>query len=227
MVSYAFETLNVRRITAHCDADNIGSARSLPKIGFTYEGCLRKARRRADGTYADEFAYGILAEDYFKRSDEENIDLGYIMNLRRYVGHMPLIMCGAGVLVENAQGEILLQRRRDDGMWCDSSGGSLELGENVEDCAKRELFEETGLTALSLEYLGVFSGNGMRHTYPNGDIVDVVSHIYICRDWSGELKPQESEVAELRWFALDKLPENTLPDLKLYLDAYLRQKRVK
>jgi 8-oxo-dGTP pyrophosphatase MutT (NUDIX family) len=148
--------------------------------------------------------------------------LGYIMNLRRYVGHSPLIMCASPVIVENAAGEILLQRRRDNGMW-GCSGGALELGESFEDCAKRELFEETGLTAHSLELLKVFSGLPP-HTYPNGDIVETVLALYVCRNFTGELKPQTSEVSDLQWFGVNRLPENIhLPD-RLLLRTYWKKR---
>jgi hypothetical protein len=40
-----------------------------------------------------------------------------IMNLRKYVEHMPIILCGADVIVENSRGEIPLLSRRDNGMW--------------------------------------------------------------------------------------------------------------
>lgn len=32
----------------------------------------------------------------------------YIKTLRKIVGHMPILQCGASVIVENEQGEILL-----------------------------------------------------------------------------------------------------------------------
>ena len=50
--------------------------------------------------------------------------MGYIMDLRRHVGHAPLMMPSAGVILVNARGEILMQRRADDGSWC-CCGGAL------------------------------------------------------------------------------------------------------
>ena len=41
----------------------------------------------------------------------------YIMDLRRLVGHIPLMLCGASVIVENERGEILLEQRTDNGAW--------------------------------------------------------------------------------------------------------------
>lgn len=81
----------------------------------------------------------------------------YIMDLRKIVGHRPLLQVGASVIVEDEKGRILLQKRSDNHYW-GYAGGSIELDENVEDAAKRELFEETGLTAERLELFGIFSG---------------------------------------------------------------------
>ena len=84
----------------------------------------------------------------------------YIMDMRRLVGHIPLMLCGASVIVENERGEILLEQRADNGAW-GYAGGAVELYERVEDAAARELFEETGLAADALELFGFFSGPEM------------------------------------------------------------------
>ena len=64
--------------------------------------------------------------------------MGYIMDLRAVVGHRPLIMTCAGVLVLNEYNQLLLQKRADNGLW-GYPGGSMELGESFEECAAREL----------------------------------------------------------------------------------------
>jgi 8-oxo-dGTP pyrophosphatase MutT (NUDIX family) len=56
---------------------------------------------------------------------------------------------GAGVIVLNQDGHILLQRRTDTLDW-GTIGGSLEPGESLEEAAERELFEEAGLKANQL-----------------------------------------------------------------------------
>jgi RimJ/RimL family protein N-acetyltransferase len=68
LVKYAFNTLGVRRITAHCDADNIGSVKSLPKIGFEFLGCEKGVRKRPDGSFADENSYQIVKIDQHYKS---------------------------------------------------------------------------------------------------------------------------------------------------------------
>ncbi len=129
----------------------------------------------------------------------------YILDLRKTVGHRPLLQVGASVIVENEAGEVLLQRRADNHLW-GYAGGSVELDEVVEEAAARELFEETGLRAKSLELFGVFSGPDMHYTYPNGDEVSNVDIVYLCREWEGTLTPQDEEVEELRFFSADALP---------------------
>ena len=137
----------------------------------------------------------------------------YIMDLRKIVGHRPLLQVGASVIVEDETGRVLLQKRSDNNCW-GYAGGSVGLDENVEDAAKRELLEETGLTANSLELFGVFSGKELHYIYPNGDEVSNVDIVYICRDYTGTLKRQKDEVKELRFFAHDEIPEKLSPPIR-------------
>lgn len=131
---------------------------------------------------------------------------GYIMDLRKIVGHIPLLQCGASVIVENEKGEVLMQQRSDNGTW-GYAGGSVELYEVVEDAAARELLEETGLVAEELELFGVFSGPEQANTYPNGDQVSTIDIVYLCRRYHGTLTCQEGEVEQLAFFPLDQLPK--------------------
>lgn len=134
----------------------------------------------------------------------------YIMELRKLVGHRPLIQVGASVIVEDEKGRILLQKRTDCGSW-GYCGGAVELYESVEDAARRELYEETGLRAERLEPFTILSGEKMTHTYPNGDQVSMIAIVYLCRNYSGELNRQEEEVQELAFFPYDGLPEDIFP----------------
>ena len=152
----------------------------------------------------------------------------YIMDMRRRVGHIPLMQCGASVIVENERGEILLEKRSDNGEWA-YAGGAVELYERVEEAAARELREETGLIAEHLEMLGVFSGERMRYVYPNADEVSIVDVVFVCRSYHGTLKCQTGEVEDLRFFPVNALPEPifsvNLPALEAYLAIRNSQKR--
>ena len=45
-------------------------------------------------------------------------------------------------------------------------------------------------------------------TYPNMDQVYMPGLYYICRDFTGSLRPQMSEVEELKWFKFKEIPKN-------------------
>lgn len=148
---------------------------------------------------------------------------GYIMDLRKIVGHRPLLQVGAGVIVENEKGEVLLQKRADNHCW-GYAGGSVELDEVVEDAAKRELYEETGLIAREIELFGVFSGPDTHYVYPNGDEVSNVDIVFLCRNYEGTLRCQEGEVEQLRFFPADALPEKLSPPIRKPLLSWAQSK---
>ena len=150
--------------------------------------------------------------------------MGYILDLRKYVGHRPLIQVGASVIVEDPQGRILLQLRADNHCW-GTCGGSIEPDERVEDAARRELFEETGLTADALTLFGVFSGPELHYVYPNGDEVSNIDIVFLCRSFTGELKPQADEVEKLRFFAIDEIPENLSPPIRPVVEKWIKMNR--
>lgn len=93
----------------------------------------------------------------------------YIKEMRKTVGHAPLMVTGVGVIIENDKGEILLQKRRDNGCWA-IIGGAMEIGEKLTEAVKREAYEEAGIAIGELQLFGIYSGEERIITYPNGDI---------------------------------------------------------
>lgn len=148
---------------------------------------------------------------------------GYIMNMRKLVGHRTLIQCAASIIIENEKGQILLGKRSDNHCW-GYSGGSIEIDERVEDCARRELLEEMGLTAGELELFMINSGPEVHYIYPNGDEVSNVEIIYICREWEGEPRAADGEMTDLRFFDVRDIPEEISPPIKPVIDEYIRQR---
>jgi ADP-ribose pyrophosphatase YjhB (NUDIX family) len=146
----------------------------------------------------------------------------YVGELRKLVGQRPLLLVAAGVIVRDSSGAILLQRRIDDDRW-GIPGGALELGESLEEAARRELTEETGLIAGDLDMLDVYSGAEFFVTYANGDQAYVVGATFLAHGVSGETTPDGRESKELRYFALTALPE-TLNDYNRRLLERCRDK---
>lgn len=108
------------------------------------------------------------------------------------------------------QGKILLSRRKDRDSW-ETQGGHIEAGETPLEAAKRELFEESGVTEADVisvcDYLG-YDTRGSAY-----------GAVYLARVRAlGELP--ESEMAEVHLF--EALPENlTYPNVtpKLFCEA--------
>ena len=131
--------------------------------------------------------------------------MGYIMNLRKYVWHEPLIGLGATTLVFNDKNEILLNLRSDTNTW-GIPGGSMELHETIEETAVRELKEETGIDADKLELVTILSGDEYYFEYPNGDKMCTVIVLFKVLNYTGEIKISDNESKQLKFFSLDSLP---------------------
>ena len=132
--------------------------------------------------------------------------MSYIQNLRKFIGHAPIINVGATVIVLNEKKEILLNLRTDTGTW-GIIGGGMELGESLEQTAARELLEEANLTAERFELLDVLSGEKLYFKYPNGDETYTVIALYRAVGVTGTLCINDGESHRLQYFPLDALPE--------------------
>lgn len=130
--------------------------------------------------------------------------MSYISELRRFIGHMPLLGVGATVIVLKDK-QILLNLRSDTHTW-GIPGGHAEIGETLEETAARELKEETNLTATDYALLHVFSGENFYLKYPNGDELYSVIVLYLANGVTGDLKIKDGESLELKYFGKDALP---------------------
>ena len=136
--------------------------------------------------------------DYYKKN-------GYIKEMRKFVGHAPIMSCACGVIIENNDGEILLQKRRDNGRWA-IIGGSMEMGETFEEAVKREAKEESGLSLGKLEVFKLLSGRKRIIEYPNGDVTFGPGIVFITKEFEGKIVNDPEEVMEHRFFKHTELP---------------------
>ena len=142
----------------------------------------------------------------------------YLLELRKLVGHVPLLMVGAATLIVDSGNRLLLMKRSDSGCW-GPPGGAVEPGEAVETAARREVREETGLEVGEMVLFGVFSGPEFFYRYPNGDEVYNVIIVYQTRNWRGEVHLNE-EHTEWHWFAAADIPENISPPMRLAIERF-------
>ncbi len=110
---------------------------------------------------------------------------------------------GVGVcIVKN--GKVLLGQRLNahgEGTWC-FPGGHLEFGESWEDCARREVKEETGIAVTNIKYVAC----------TNDIFTDESKHyitVYMQADWkSGTARVLEPDrMVKWQWFEWDSLPK--------------------
>ena len=144
--------------------------------------------------------------------------MDYILQLRKYIGHRPVLLVGATTLVVDERNRLLLVKRADNGCW-GTPGGSLEPGEEVESAAQRETLEETNLTVGEMTLFGVFSGPELFYKYPNGDEVFNVIIAYLSRDCCGDVKLND-EHTEWNWFAANEIPDDLSPPIKPVIEKF-------
>ena len=87
----------------------------------------------------------------------------YLGRVRASVGDIDTILfVGARTVLLDEHDRLLLIQRSDNRRWA-IPAGAMELGESMEDCAVRELWEETGLKATSLTQYEFYTA----YTYTN------------------------------------------------------------
>ena len=123
---------------------------------------------------------------------------GYMAEMRKLVGHKTIIQCAASIICVDENGRVLLGKRSDNHMW-GYSGGAIEIDEYVEECAKRELFEEMGLVAEELEFFCVNSGP----------------------------KSQDGEMEDLRFLSVSEIVLSEIsPPIRSVVENYISQAHV-
>lgn len=147
--------------------------------------------------------------------------MNYIQEIRNLVGHRPIIMVGAAVLISNEQGQVLLLRRADNGLW-GSPGGALEPGESLAQAARRETREETGLEVGEMHLFGVFSGDEFSYEYPNGDQVYNVIVVFHSSECQGT-PAMDAESTAICYFHPEEIVlEQVSPPVRAILTRYLQ-----
>ena len=145
------------------------------------------------------------------------------MALDDRISHIPFIQTGAAIIIENDNGEILLQERTDRNKW-GLPGGCQNLGEDLRETAVREAYEETDLKLEpnNIILIDTLSGNSRKNSYPNGDIVYNNTSLYLAKVSNIDVNSLkgDSETKRLKFFKPEEVPENLMDKdlIMCYLD---------
>ena len=114
----------------------------------------------------------------------------------------PAVTADCVVFCNDSDGlSVLLIERASEpfkGCWA-IPGGFMDMDENAEDCAKRELKEETGLEIGKMRQLGAFTEVNRD---PRGRTVSIAYYAVIEK---AEVKGSD-DAAQARWFPIDSIP---------------------
>lgn len=139
----------------------------------------------------------------------------YVPFIRRVVGSRKIVLVYATVILWDSQHRILVQARTDLPFW-GLPGGVLEWGESLEQCARRELREESGLEAGELRLVGLYSSPAYDVEYPNGDRAQQFTVCFAGPVAGGSMQVDTAEASDQRFVAVDALPG--MPLLPWYAD---------
>ena len=109
----------------------------------------------------------------------------------------PTISTAIIVLIRKEDSVLLVRARNFRGTFHGLVAGFLEVGETLEECVRREVMEETGLSIQNITYFG-----NQSWPYPSGLMVG-----FIADYAGGELKLQDEELSCGAFFRRDNLPE--------------------
>lgn len=116
------------------------------------------------------------------------------------------IRIGVGAFIQDKEKRVLLEKRRDCGLWC-LPGGMLDPGELLKEVAIREVEEETGLKILVAGLVGIYSDfESRRLTYSDSGTFRLIDVVVRAKIIGGVLRvsPESFEVA---FFAKENLPQ--------------------
>jgi 8-oxo-dGTP pyrophosphatase MutT (NUDIX family) len=175
-----------------------------------------------DAVLIDEFSHPAV-NSMIHEMRQEKVHAGIFIHsdlkeLRKAVWKKFLLVKAGGGLVRNGEGKYLFIFRR--GIW-DLPKGKLDPGETIEQCAVREVGEETGLQGVQLEAPLLVT----YHTYDeSGKHILKESHWFRMKatDLAGLKPQQEEQITELRWVDGDDLTvllRNTFPSIRDVITA--------
>ncbi|MFB6898687.1 NUDIX hydrolase [Streptomyces hydrogenans] len=117
------------------------------------------------------------------------------------------LVVAASAVVTDGNGHVLLQRRRDNGLWA-LPGGAMDMDDSLPGTAVREVKEETGLDVEITGLVGTYTDPRHVIAHSDGEVRRQFNICFTARIIGGALAISD-ESAELRFVALEEI--DTLP----------------
>lgn len=134
------------------------------------------------------------------------------------------IVPAASAIVTDAEGRILLHRRRGNQLWS-IPGGGMEIGETIRETVIREVKEETGLDIEPERLVGIYSNPNHVTAYDDGEVRQQFSVCFACRLVGGHLRSDDDESLAVGFFTPDEIERLPVhPSIRLRITHFLQQR---
>jgi len=133
---------------------------------------------------------------------------------------------GTSAIIEY-NGKVLLEKRTDSNRWA-LIGGGLNIDESLEQCIIREIKEETALDIdeKSLYFWKIYSDPSRISEYPDGNIIRIITTVYLVELNSIHELICSEESLELRYFSYEELKKLNIAETHRHIiDDYLVYKK--
>lgn len=132
--------------------------------------------------------------------------MGYLADITKQIKNgQDIIFVGTGIILINKYKKILMACRVDNNKWS-LPGGSLEVGESLEDCIIRETFEETGIV-VNKESIKLSSAVSLTEPIEkNGVSIYIVSIVYKTDKYNdNNMRLDSREFSKYGWLTLEEI----------------------
>lgn len=135
----------------------------------------------------------------------------YVHDLRAKIGHGLLMLSSVTAMLFDEERRLLVVRDANSHRWI-SLGGAVDPDESPSDAVVRECWEELGIVVQPTRLMGVFGGPRYRVNYLNGDTCSYVVCVFEVRKISGEPKPDNLEISEVKYITQQELAKLHMSD---------------
>lgn len=153
--------------------------------------------------------------------------MGYLSDISRQLSkEQNVIFVGTGILLINDENRVLLACRTDNGQWS-LPGGSLEIGETLEECIVRETREETGIIIKECDIHLNSAKSILEPIIKNGREIFVVSVTYWTKKYDDiDMQIDSREFTKYSWLSykeIQTINELITPYSRVAIEEYFKK----